>query len=146
MAVLYRAGAVGLPFQTALKDLKIPFEVRGAGDVWQGAAAKLVVGALHYLRDGESAEAMMRLGGGKRGEIVRDQLDQVKAVVRHDFAASCRHVQRIAGDAVPKQAASRERAEWVSLVDAVIALAQSCKSLAELEAKIAEQSRSLRNA
>jgi len=105
----------------------------------------------------------MRLGGGKRGEIVRDQLDQVKAVVRHDFAASCRHVQRIAGaggrlfqakkrrcfgiagDAVPKQAASRERAEWVSLVDAVIALAQSCKSLAELEAKIAEQSRSLRN-
>jgi DNA helicase-2/ATP-dependent DNA helicase PcrA len=32
VAVLYRSGAVGLPFQTALKDLKIPFEVRGAGD------------------------------------------------------------------------------------------------------------------
>lgn len=145
VAVLYRTGAVGLPFQTALKQLGVPFEVRGAGDVWQGAAAKLVVGALHYLRDGESAAAMMRLGGGKRGEIVREQLDAVKAAVRHDFAASCRHVQRIAGDALPKQAANRERAEWVSLVEAVIVLAQGCKSLEELETKIAEQSRSLRN-
>ncbi len=145
VAVLYRTGAVGLPFQTALKQLGVPFEVRGAGDVWQGAAAKLVVGALHYLRDGESAAAMMRLGGGKRGEIVREQLDAVKVAVRGDFTASCRHVQRIAGDALPNQTANREQAEWVSLVEAVIALAQTCKSLEELEAKIAEQSRSLRN-
>jgi DNA helicase-2/ATP-dependent DNA helicase PcrA len=34
LAVLYRAGAIGLAFQTAFKDLAIPFEVRGAGDVW----------------------------------------------------------------------------------------------------------------
>ena len=53
-----RAGAIGLAFQTAFKDLAIPFEVRGAGDVWQGGAAKLVVGALHYLRDGDSPAAM----------------------------------------------------------------------------------------
>ncbi len=144
-AVLYRTGAIGLPFQTAFKDLAIPFEVRGAGDVWQGAAAKLVVGALHYLRDGESAAAMMGLGSGKRGGIVREQLDRVKAVVRRDFASSCRQVQRIAGEALPKQAASRERAEWQSVVDAVTGLALSCTSLEELEAKIAEQSRSLRN-
>lgn len=145
VAVLYRSGAVGLPFQTALKQLGVPFDVRGAGDVWQGAAAKLVIGALHYLRDGESPAAMMRLGGGKRGVIVREQLDTVKAAVRRDFAASCKHVKRIAGDALPKQAASRERAEWVSLVEAVIALAESSKSLEELERKIAEQSKSLRN-
>ena len=144
VAVLYRSGAIGLPFQTALKQLGVPFEVRGAGDVWQGAAARLVVGAFHYLLDGESAAAMMHLGG-KRGEIMREQLDAVRAAVRHDFGASCQHVQRIAGDALPKQTANRERAEWVSLVDAVIALAQTGKSLEELEAKIAEQSRSLRN-
>jgi DNA helicase-2/ATP-dependent DNA helicase PcrA len=145
VAVLYRSGAIGLPFQTALKDLGIPFEVRGAGDVWQGAAAKLVVGALHYLRDGESVAAMMGLGSGKRGEIVREQLDLVKAAVRGNFPAACRHVQRIAGDALPKQAAARERAEWLSLVEAVTALALSCRSLQELETKIAEQSRTLRN-
>ena len=141
-AVLYRSGAIGLPFQTAFKDLAIPFEVRGAGDVWHRAAAKLVVGALHYLRDGESPAAMTGLGSGKRGQIVREQLDLVKAAVRGNFAASCRHVQRVAGDALPKQAASRERAEWLSLVDAVTALALSCGSLQELEEKIAEQSRS----
>jgi DNA helicase-2/ATP-dependent DNA helicase PcrA len=145
VAVLYRTGAVGLPFQTALKDLSIPFDVRGAGDVWQGTAAKLVVGALYYLRDGESANAMMRIGGGKRGDIVREQLGLVRAAIRHDFVASCKHAQRIIGCAVPKQAAHRERAEWTNVVEAVIALAQPCKSLDELETKIAEQSRSLRN-
>ena len=145
LAVLYRSGAIGLPFQTAFKDLAIPFEVRGAGDVWQGAAAKLVVGALHYLRDGDTPPAMMGLGSGKRGDKVREQLDKVKAVVRRDFAASCRQVQRIAGEALPKKAPQRERAEWLSLVEAVIALALSCTSLEELETKIAQQSRSLRN-
>jgi len=40
-----------------LKDLGVPYEVRGAGDIWQGMVAKLVVGSLYYLRDGESAEA-----------------------------------------------------------------------------------------
>jgi DNA helicase II / ATP-dependent DNA helicase PcrA len=145
VAVLYRAGAIGLAFQTAFKDLAIPFEVRGAGDVWQGGAAKLVVGALHYLHDGDSPAAMMGLGSGKRGDIMREQLDLVKAAVRRDFEASCRHVQRIASDALPKKAPSREKAEWLSLVDAVIGLALSCASLEELDAKIKEQSKSLRN-
>lgn len=144
-AVLYRAGAIGLAFQTALKDLNIPFEVRGAGDVWQGGAAKLVVGALHYLRDGDSPAAMAGLGSGKRGERMREELDLVRAAVRRDFAASCQHVQRIASRALPKKAASREKAEWLSLVDAVIGLAESCASLEELDAKIKEQSKSLRN-
>jgi DNA helicase-2/ATP-dependent DNA helicase PcrA len=137
VAVLYRAGAIGLAFQTAFKDLAIPF--------WQGGAAKLAVGALHYLRDGDSPAAMMGLGSGKRGDIMREQLDLVKAAVRRDFAASCRHVQRIASDALPKKAPSREKAEWLSLVDAVIGLALSCASLEELDAKIKEQSKSLRN-
>jgi DNA helicase II / ATP-dependent DNA helicase PcrA len=88
---------------------------------------------------------MMGLGSGKRGDKVRDQLDKVKAVVRRDFAASCRQVERIVGEALPKQAPSRERAEWLSLVEAVITLALSCASLEELETKIAQQSRSLRN-
>jgi DNA helicase II / ATP-dependent DNA helicase PcrA len=145
MAVLYRSGAVGLPFQTALKERGIPFEVRGAGDVWQGAAAKLVIGGLHYLRDGESLAAMSRLGGGKRGQIVRDQLDKVRAATRGDFAVSCIHVRRIVGEALPRQAPAREQAEWTSLIDAVIALAGPCASLEQLEMKIAEQSRSLRN-
>ena len=92
LAVLYRSGAIGLPFQTAFKDLAIPFEVRGAGDVWQGAAAQMVVGALYYLRDGNTPQAMMGLGSGKRGDKVREELDKVKAAVRRDLprpAAKC---------------------------------------------------------
>ncbi len=46
--------------------------------------------------------------------------------------------------AVPGQASDRDRAEWTSVVEAVVALASSCRSLEELEAKIAEQSSALR--
>ena len=123
----------------------MPFAVRGGADLWQSVAAKLVVGSLIYLRDGATPQAMGRLGTNKRGQIVRGELDQVRAAVRGNFLAACPHVQRIVGDAVPGRAPERERAEWRTIVDAVIALAVSCASLDELEAKIAEQSRSLRN-
>jgi len=145
IAVLYRAGAVGLPLQTVLKELGIPFEVRGGADLWQGVAAKLVIGALYYLRDGESPQAMSRLGSNKRGEILRQQLDQIRAAVRHQFAASCTHVQRIVADAVSGRSPDREKAEWRAVVDAVVGLALSCSSLDELETKSAERSRSLLN-
>jgi DNA helicase II / ATP-dependent DNA helicase PcrA len=145
IAVLYRAGAVGLPLQTVLKEMAIPFEVRGGADLWQGVAAKLVIGSLYYLRDGEGPQAMSRLGTNKRGELLRRQLDQVRAAVRGQFAASCRNVQRIVADAVPNQLPDREKAEWRTVVDAVVALALSCSSLDQLEAKSVEQSRSVRN-
>ena len=51
----------------------------------------------------------------------------------------------IVGDAVPGRASAREKAEWQTIVDAVIALANTSRRLAELEAKVAEQSRTLRN-
>jgi ATP-dependent exoDNAse (exonuclease V) beta subunit len=105
----------------------------------------LVIGALNYLRDGESPQAMSRLGSNKRGQILRQQLDQIRAAVRHQFVASCTHVQRIVADAVPGRSPDREKAEWRAVVDAVVALALSCSSLDELEAKSAERSRSLLN-
>ena len=145
IAILYRAGAISLPFQTALQELKVPFAVRGGADLWQSVAAKLVVGGLIYLQDGATPQAMGRLGANKRGQIVRGDLDQVRAAVRGSFLATCPHVQRIVSDALPGRAPERERVEWRTIVDAVIALAVSCASLDELEAKIAEQSRSLRN-
>jgi DNA helicase II / ATP-dependent DNA helicase PcrA len=145
LAVLYRAGAVGLPLQTVLKEMAIPFEVRGGADLWQGVAAKLVIGSLYYLRDGESAQAMSRLGTNKRSEILRRQLDQVRGALRGQFAASCKNVRQIVGDAVPKQSSEREAAEWRTVVDAVVTLALSCSSLDQLEAKSAEQSRAIRN-
>jgi len=43
---------VGLLLQPALQELQIPYEVRGAGDLWQSVAARLVVGALFYLPRG----------------------------------------------------------------------------------------------
>jgi DNA helicase-2/ATP-dependent DNA helicase PcrA len=145
IAVLYRAGAIGLAFQTALKNLSVPFEVRGGADVWQGVAIKLVVGALYYLRDGPSPEAMSRLGSNKRSHIVREQLKAIRTLVRDQFQASCKAVHRVVRDAIPSQASERERAEWTTVVDAGAALALSCSSLEELEIKVAEQSRSLRN-
>lgn len=145
IAILYRSAAVGLPFQTALKEKGVPFDVRGAADMWQGAAARLMVGGLHYLRDGASSAAMTRLGGGRRSELVRSQLDKAPAAVRRDFTIARRHARRVAIEALPRSAPNRERTEWVSLVDAVTALARSCASLDQLEMKIAEQSRALRS-
>src|SRR5712671_6906489 len=146
IAVLYRTGAVGLMLQPALQALQIPYEVRGAGDLWQSVAARLVVGALLYLRDGESAEAMSRIGSGRRGEIVRRDLDQASAHERRDFSAACRFVRDVVATAVPSRASDRERAEWVAVVEAVIALALVSRSLDGLLAKISEQSASLRHA
>src|SRR5215831_8342630 len=146
VAVLYRTGSVGLAMQPALQALGISYEVRGAGDLWQSVAARLVVGSLYYLRDGESVEAMSRMGSGRRAEIVRTKLDQVDARERPDFLATCRRVGDIVATAVPSRASDRDRAEWIAIVEAVIALALSCRSLNELAAKIAEQSSSLRQA
>jgi DNA helicase II / ATP-dependent DNA helicase PcrA len=145
LAVLYRAGSVGLPLQTVLKEMAIPFEVRGGADLWQSVAAKLVIGSLYYLRDRGGPKAMSRLGINKRGEIMRRQLDEARDAVHGQFAASCRHVRRIVADAVPNQSSEREKAEWRAVVDAVVALALSCSSLDQLEAKSTEQSRSIGN-
>jgi DNA helicase-2/ATP-dependent DNA helicase PcrA len=146
IAVLYRTGTVGFAFQPALKTLHIPYEVRGAGDLWQGVAAKLVVGSLHYLRERDSVEAMSRMGSSKRAEIIRNQLDQAGERERSEFAAACRLVRNLVAMAVPAKASERDRAEWTSVVEAVVSVASSCRSLAELEARIAEQSATLRQA
>ncbi|MEO5374623.1 MAG: ATP-dependent helicase [Alphaproteobacteria bacterium] len=145
IAVLYRAGTVGLPLQTAMKESGIPFEVRGSGDLWQSTAARLVVGALHYLRDGQSVAAMSRLGTGKRSSNITERLDEVRSAVGRDFQVACRQVKRIVGGALPRKAAERERNEWASLVESVIGLAAACSGLDDLERRIADQSAALRN-
>ncbi len=145
IAVLYRTGAIGLPFQSILKEMGLPFEVRGGGDLWQSVPARLVVGALMYLCDGDSSEALSRIGSNKRGEIVREQLDQVARAIAGSFTAGIPHVQRIVGSAVPSRASEREKAEWQAIVDAVIELARGSASLHQLESRIVEQSRALRN-
>jgi DNA helicase II / ATP-dependent DNA helicase PcrA len=144
IAVLYRTGAVGLALQPALQALQIPYEVRGAGDVWQSVAARLVVGSLLYLRDGASAEAMSRMGSARRAEIAREKLDQASAAQKREFPAACRFVRDTIAAAVPSRSSDRDRAEWVAVVEAVIALASSCRSVDELVAKIAEQTGTLR--
>jgi len=146
IAVLYRTGTVGLALQPALQALQIPYEVRGAGDLWQSVAARLAVGSLYYLRDGESVEAMSRIGSGRRAEIVCSQLDQTGASEKRDFSAACRLVRDIVAAAVPARASDRDRAEWIAVIEAVIALASSCQSLDGLVARVAEQSASLRQA
>jgi DNA helicase II / ATP-dependent DNA helicase PcrA len=144
IAVLYRVGSVGLALQPALQKLHIPYEVRGAGDLWQGVAAKLVVGSLHYLRDGESVEAMSHMGSSRRADIIRRKLDQAGKDERHSFAASCRLVRNAVITAVPGKASDRDRAEWRSIVETVVTVALSCTSLEELEERISEQSAALR--
>jgi DNA helicase II / ATP-dependent DNA helicase PcrA len=144
VAVLYRAGAIGLPMQTALKALNIPFEVRGSGDLWRSVTARLVVGSLHYLRDGNSVAAMSRLGSGRRSRNICDRLDEVRGMAAGDFRAACREVRRIVGKALPASAADRERIDWQTIVDAVTNLAASCSSLEDLERRMDEQSTSLR--
>ena len=144
ITILYRAGAIGLNFQTALKERQIPFEVRGSGDLWQSVGARLVVGALHYLHGGATVAAMSRLGTGQRSRIIVEHLDQIRPTVGHDFTLSCPHVERIVGEALPAKASDRERNEWTSLVQSVVSVAVSCASLAALERCIAEQSAALR--
>jgi DNA helicase-2/ATP-dependent DNA helicase PcrA len=89
---------------------------------------------------------MSRIGSGRRAEILRGHLDQARASARMEFPAACRLVRGIVATAVPARASDRERAEWVAVVDAVIALASSCRSLDALVAKIAQQSASLQQA
>jgi DNA helicase-2/ATP-dependent DNA helicase PcrA len=132
--------------QPALRSLKIPYEVRGAGDLWQSVAARLVVGALLYLREGESVEAMSRMGSGRRSEIVRGKLDPARGRGNLNFASACRLVRETVATAVPARASDRDRAEWIAIVDAVIALASSCQSVDDLVAKIAQQSASMQKA
>jgi DNA helicase-2/ATP-dependent DNA helicase PcrA len=144
IAVLYRVGSVGLALQPALQELKIAYEVRGAGDLWQGVAAKLIVGSLYYMRSGASLEAMSRMGTGRRADIVRRKLDLAGSYEKRSFEACCRFVRTAVVTAVPSQASERERAEWRGMVEAVVAVALSCTSLEELEQKISEQSAALR--
>jgi DNA helicase-2/ATP-dependent DNA helicase PcrA len=146
IAVLYRTGTIGLAQQRAMQDLKIPYEVRGSGDLWQSVAARLVVGALYYLRDRDSVDAMSRMGSSRRADIVRRQLDDARGGTTPGFATACRLVRNIVATAVPKQTSERDRAEWASVVEVVTALASTCGSLHELEARIAEQSAALRKA
>ncbi|HEY7244328.1 MAG TPA: ATP-dependent helicase [Xanthobacteraceae bacterium] len=145
LAVLYRVGSVGLALQPALQQLEIPYEVRGAGDLWQGVAARLVVGSLYYLREGESVDAMSRMGSSRRAQIVRRRLDETRRGKKLSFATACQMVRDVVVSAVPGQASDRTRAEWASIVEAVIAVASSCSSLRELETKILEQSATLRD-
>jgi ATP-dependent DNA helicase UvrD/PcrA len=145
IAVLYRSGAIGLAFQNTLGELGVPFVARGGADFWQSAAARLVLGALTYVRDGDSVEAMSRIGSNKRGEIVREQLDRLPAAIRGKFKIIAEHVRDIVGDAVPGRASNRDKAEWHAIVDAVVELALICKTLPELESRIADRSRTLRN-
>ncbi len=142
IAVLYRAGSTGLAFQGALEALHIPFDVRGAGDLWQSAAAKLYLGALFYLIDADDRRAIEKMGTGKRGESVRRRLDKVPPV--RSFAEACRHARRVVGDALPKKSAERERRDWTNLCDALSGLAADCDGLDTLMERIAEQSRALR--
>jgi DNA helicase-2/ATP-dependent DNA helicase PcrA len=143
IAVLYRTGAVGLPLQPALQKLRIPYEVRGAGDLWQSVAAKLFVGALYYVRDGESVAAMSRMGSSRRAEIARSKLAAARSI-RPPFRTACEAVRSVVATAVPAKASDRDRAEWTSVIDAVAAVASACKSLEELEAIIAAQAAALR--
>ncbi len=146
IAVLYRAASVGLALQPALQALNIPFEVRGAGNLWQGVAARLVVGSLYYLRDGVTDEAMSRMGSSRRAEIVRSKLDQAGNGKRLTFEESCQLVHKIVATAVPAKTSDRDRAEWTSVVEVVTAFAIACRSLNELDARIAEQTAALRKA
>jgi DNA helicase-2/ATP-dependent DNA helicase PcrA len=145
IAVLYRSGSIGLALQGILQELGVSFVVRGGADAFQSPAARLVLGALTYLRDGDSTEAMSRIGSNKRGEIVRHQLDLLPAAIRGDFKTSAEHVRDIVSDAVASRASSREKAEWHAIVDAVVERALVCNTLSELENRIAAWSRTLRN-
>ena len=76
-------------------------------------------------------------GNQERGEILREQLDQIPAAAREEFTAACQHVQRIVGDALPIRSSERDKVEWHAVVDAVVALALSSSSLEELQTRLA---------
>ncbi len=144
IAVLYRAGTLGLAFQSALTSLGILFEVRGAGDLWQSAAAKLFVGSLFYLSDDEEGRGIERMSTGRRSETMRKRLDAIAPSQCRTFKATCRRVRAIVATALPKKAPDLERRDWANVCDAVAALASTCGSLDDLVQRVAEQSRAVR--
>ena len=76
---------------------------------------------------------------------MREQLHHLPAAIRRDFKASAEHVREIVGDAVPDRASNRDKAAWHAIVDAVVELALTCNTVSELDSRIADQSRTLRN-
>ncbi len=144
IAVLYRVGSLGLGFQAALSSLGIPFEVRGAGDLWQSGAAKLFLGSLFHLFDEDDRRAIELMGTGKRGETTRRKLDAMTQAQRRSLKSACRKVRSIVASTLPKKAVERERQDWTNVCDAVAALAATCGTLDELTQRIADQSRAAR--
>ena len=85
------------------------------------------------------------MGGGRRADILRRQLDEAAAAEKQPFRAACRLVRKVVTAAVPGKASERDRGEWTTIVESVIAVASTCQSLEQLEERIAEQSAALRN-
>jgi superfamily I DNA/RNA helicase len=142
-AILYRIATLGLPCQSALKDLGISLAVRGGADLWQSVAARLVMGSPTYLRDGDSPEVMSRWAATSVPKSSATSSTRSK----RRCAASSRSppLRRIVGDAVPARMSETERAEWHAVVAAIVALGLTCSSLEQLADRIGEQSQSLRD-
>jgi DNA helicase-2/ATP-dependent DNA helicase PcrA len=146
IAVLYRVGSVGLGFQIALGAAGIDFEVRGAGDLWQGVVARLFLGSLFYLLDGDDRRALEKMGTGKRAAQLRHRLDDIASPRGRSFADLSRAVQAIVASALPQKASEAERRDWAGVSEAIASLAVACSSLEMFLDRIEAQSRASRHA
>jgi DNA helicase-2/ATP-dependent DNA helicase PcrA len=85
---------------------------------------------------------MRRLGSNKRAEIVREQLDQIRAVTCGQFIMAATHVRHRRRCCATSNI---RKGGWRAMVNAVAKLANSCSPAGQLEDRIARQPRSLRN-
>lgn len=75
IAILYRLSALSHHLAVALVAAEIPFTVRGGGDLWQSAPARLLRGGLLYALLGETPQVLTVMGNSGRGQNLRKAID-----------------------------------------------------------------------
>lgn len=170
IAILYRLSALSHHLAVAFVGAEIPFTIRGGGDLWQSAPARLLRGGLLYALLGETSEVLTVMGNSARGISLRKaidarRLDAFRAPetnrahptrellgeyphrrVSHplDFKAALHTVHGIVSDLFPSaKSAQRGDPDDAAAFDAASAFLMTFDSVASMERGVQDLSRAM---
>ncbi len=170
IAVLYRTSSLSHHLAVAFVGAGVPFTIRGGGDLWQSAPARLLRGGILYALKGEIPEVLTVMGSSARGISLRQaidgrRLDAYRSAetnkafptrevlgeyphrrVRHelDFKATFQTVQSLVSGLFPSaKSAQRGDPDDAAAFDAAAAFLATFTSAEAMERGVADLSRAL---
>lgn len=170
IAILYRLSALSHHLAVALVAADVPFTVRGGGDLWQSAPARLLRGGLLYALLGETPQVMSVMGASNRGQSLRKAIDgrriesyrsaetnraqptrEVLGEYPHrrvraplDFKAAFHTVHGLVSDMFPSaKSAQKGDPDDAAAFDAAAAFIETFGSIEAMEKGVADLSRAL---